>query len=283
MKIQRVLIIGAGQMGSGIAQVMAEGGIEVTMLVRRMERYQKSIAGIEKILTRGVEKGRITAEHKDDTLKRISGVLELNAQVCDVGLVIEAVLEDMETKGAIFKTLEELCPPHTIFASNTSSLSITALASLTKRPEKFIGVHFFNPAPVMKLVELVTGLATSEETYLAVSNLIEKVNKTPVKVSDFPGFAANRVMVPMINEAAFALQDGVASAKDIDNVAKLGYNHPMGPLALADMIGLDICLAVMEVLHKGMGDDKYRPCPLLRTYVNAGWLGVKTGRGFYTY
>jgi len=284
MEIKRVMIVGgSGQMGAGIAQVMAAGGLEVILWVRNMERYNKAIAGIEKVLNRGVEKGKITAEHKENTLKRISGVTALDAKTCDVDLVIEAVVEDMETKVNIFKTLDAVCQKSTIFASNTSSLSITALASKTSRPEQFIGMHFFNPAPVMKLVEVVTGLATSKETCTIVIALAAKLGKTPVEISDYPGFVGNRVMIPMINEAVFVLEQGVASVQDIDTVAKTGFNHPIGPLALADLIGLDTILAIMEILHKNLGEDKYRPCPLLRTYVNAGWLGVKSKRGFYSY
>lgn len=284
MEMKRVLITGgSGQMGSGIAQVMAECGLDVILWVRNMDRFNKSIASIEKILNRGVEKGKITVEHKETTLKRISGVTDIDTKTCDVDLVIEAVVEDIETKINIFKTLDNLCPSHTIFSSNTSSISITALASKTSRPEKFIGMHFFNPAPVMKLVEVVTGLATSKETCATIMELAEKLGKIPVKVSDYPGFVGNRVMIPMINEAVFVLEQGVACAKDVDNVAKTGFNHPIGPLALADLIGLDTVLAIMEILHKELGEDKYRPCPLLHTYVNAGWLGVKSGRGFYNY
>lgn len=282
MSIQNVMVIGAGQMGSGIAQVCAQAGLNVKLNDMKQEAYDRGIGTITKNLSRNVEKGRMTEEEKNEVLGRITPSLDLK-DAHDVDIVIEAAVENMAIKHSIFKTLDEVAPQHAILATNTSSLPITEIAAVTNRPEQVIGMHFMNPVPVMKLVEIIRGLATSDEVYKKVEEMTVQLLKTPVEVNDFPGFVANRILMPMINEAIFTLQEGVATKEAIDDIMKLGMNHPMGPLQLADFIGLDTCLYIMEVLHEGFGDSKYRPSPLLRQYVKAGWLGKKTGRGFYDY
>lgn len=282
MIIEKVLVIGAGQMGSGIAQVCATSGYDVTLHDLKDEFVQKGIQSISKNLNRQVEKGKISDEEKQNIVSRLTASTDIQ-NAAGVDLVIEAAIENMEIKSKLFTQLDEIAPKHAILATNTSSLPITEIAAATKRPEQVIGMHFMNPVPVMKLVEVIRGLATSDEVYRAIEDMAKKLSKVPVEVNDFPGFVANRILMPMINEAVYTLYEGVASKEDIDNVMKLGMNHPMGPLTLADFIGLDTCLYIMETLHEGFGDDKYRPCPLLRKYVKAGWLGKKTGRGFYEY
>lgn len=282
MTIQKVLVIGAGQMGSGIAQVCAQAGFDVKLNDMKEEFFQRGLMTITKNLSRNVEKGRMTEGEKEQVLSRITKSLDLN-DASDVDLVIEAAVENMEIKQKIFKQLDEITPKHAILASNTSSLPITEIAAATNRPAQVIGMHFMNPVPVMKLVEIIRGLATTDEVYTSIEEMTKKLNKVPVEVNDFPGFVSNRILMPMINEAIYTLYEGVATKEAIDDVMKLGMNHPMGPLQLADFIGLDTCLYIMEILHDGFGDSKYRPCPLLRKYVKAGWLGKKTGRGFYEY
>lgn len=282
MKVEKVMVIGAGQMGSGIAQVCAQAGYKVCLHDLKQEFVDRGLGIIDKNLSRNVEKGRLTEEQKQDILSRLSPSTDLkNAEGVD--LVIEAAMENMEIKTKLFAELDKIAPAHAILASNTSSLPITEIAAATKRPEKVIGMHFMNPVPVMKLVEIIRGLATADEVYEVIEDMTKSLGKVPVEVNDFPGFVSNRVLMPMINEAIYTLYEGVATKEAIDEVMKLGMNHPMGPLTLADFIGLDTCLYIMETLQEGFGDDKYRPCPLLRKYVKAGWLGRKTGRGFYTY
>ncbi|MCG3087001.1 3-hydroxybutyryl-CoA dehydrogenase [Sporosarcina cyprini] len=282
MEIKKVMVIGAGQMGGGIAQVCAQAGYDVKLNDIKEESFVKGFAVIEKNLSRNVEKGRLTEDEKAEVLARITKSLDLQ-DASDVDIVIEAAVENMDIKKSIFKQLDGIAPAHAILATNTSSLPITEIAAVTNRPGKVIGMHYMNPVPVMKLVEIIRGLATEDAVYDAVEEMTRKLSKTPVEVNDFPGFVANRVLMPMINEAIFTLYEGVASKEAIDEVMKLGMNHPMGPLQLADFIGLDTCLYIMETLYEGFGDSKYRPCPLLRKYVNAGWLGKKSGRGFYEY
>ncbi|MBS3898926.1 MAG: 3-hydroxybutyryl-CoA dehydrogenase [Dethiobacter sp.] len=276
------MVLGAGQMGGGIAQVCAQAGYQVLLRDIKDEFVAGGMKIIEKNLSSNVKKGRMSVEEKNAVLGRISTTLSLE-DGHNVELVIEAITEDPKLKSEIFSALDRICPPHAILASNTSSLPITQIAAATKRPEKVIGMHFMNPVPVMKLVEVIRGIATSDETFKIVDELSVKLDKVPVEVNDFPGFVANRILLPMINEAVYCLMEGVGSVAGIDTVMKLGMNHPMGPLELADLIGLDTCLAIMEVLYDGFKDSKYRPCPLLRKYVTAGWLGRKSGRGFYKY
>ncbi|MBA2175239.1 3-hydroxybutyryl-CoA dehydrogenase [Halobacillus locisalis] len=282
MTIQNVMVIGAGQMGAGIAQVFAQAGLQVKLNDMKQEALDKGLSGIEKRLARAVEKGKMTDGEQKEAFARLSGTTKLeDASDCD--LVIEAVVESMDVKESVFKRLDEITPKHAILATNTSSLPITEIAAVTNRPDQVIGMHFMNPVPVMKLVEIIRAIQTSDETYQAIEDMTKRLNKSPVEVEDFPGFVSNRILMPMINEAIYTVYEGVASPEDVDTVMKLGMNHPMGPLTLADFIGLDTCLYIMEVLHEGFGDSKYRPCPLLRKYVKAGWLGKKSGRGFYSY
>ncbi|HEY0407675.1 MAG TPA: 3-hydroxybutyryl-CoA dehydrogenase [Pyrinomonadaceae bacterium] len=275
-------VVGAGTMGNGIAQVAARAGYEVILRDIEDEFLRRGMNAVDKSLQRDVDKERLTAEEKRAITGRIRTTTELDA-LRDAQLIVEAVTEDLKVKTEIFRALDELAQPGAILASNTSSISITKLGAATRRPDKVIGMHFMNPVPMMKLVEIIRGIATSDETYAHVRALTEQLGKTPLECNDMPGFVSNRVLMPMINEAIFALHEGVATRESIDGIMKLGMNHPMGPLALADFIGLDVCLAIMNVLHEGFGDSKYRACPLLKRYVDAGWLGRKSGRGFYEY
>jgi 3-hydroxybutyryl-CoA dehydrogenase len=275
-------VVGAGTMGNGIAQVAARNGFDVVLCDVKEEFLQRGMAAIHKSLQRDVDKGRLTVEEKGLIVSRIRTETKLDA-LKDAFIVVEAVTEDVGIKGNLIRQLDEILPSNTILASNTSSISITKLGGLTTRPDKVIGMHFMNPVPVMTLVEVIRGMATSSETFEKVKALIDRLGKTALECNDMPGFVSNRILMPMINEAIFALYEGVATRESIDGIMKLGMNHPMGPLTLADFIGLDVCLAIMNVMYDGFADSKYRPCPLLKRYVDAGWLGRKTGRGFYEY
>ena len=283
MSISNVAVIGAGTMGNGIAHVFAQGGLNVTLIDVKAEFLTRAIETIKGNLARQVKKATLTQEDADATIARITPATDLAVAVKPVDFVIEAATENLDLKRQIFQTIDTNAREGVIIASNTSSISITKLAAMTNRPERVIGMHFFNPVPVMKLVEIIRGIKTTDEVYASIKELTEKLGKTPVEVNDYPGFVSNRVLMPMINEAIYCVMEGVAKAEDIDTVMKLGMAHPMGPLQLADFIGLDVCLAIMEVLYDGLADSKYRPCPLLKKMVAAGMLGKKTGQGFYKY
>jgi 3-hydroxybutyryl-CoA dehydrogenase len=280
--MKNIVVIGAGTMGNGIAHTAAASGFDITLIDVAQPFLDRGMSTISANLQRGVDKGKMTADEKESVLGRIKASTNVD-DAKDADLVIEAIIENVAAKTDLFRRLDELTKPECILSSNTSSISITKIAAATKRPEKVIGMHFMNPVPVMTLVEVIRGIATSDETYRLVEETSKKMGKTPIEVNDYPGFISNRVLMPMINEAIFALYEGVATPESIDGVMKLGMNHPMGPLTLADFIGLDVCLAILRVLEDGFGDPKYRPCPLLVKMVDAGWLGRKSGRGFYSY